>query len=344
MGVKRDRPVVKVVRPFQAFADRASSGGILLIAATMVALVWANSPWGDIYSDLWQTKLTVGFEGFSLTKDLTHWINDGLMAVFYTSDISWTALAVGAAFLVALVGANVAGVGKPLIYGLLGIGLWLAFLKSGVHATIAGVLLAMTVPASSYIDTGLFLKRSRGLLDRFEQAGERGGDPVLSNEERQGALHALNRANEDVEPPLQELEHALHPWVVFAIMPLFALANAGVLLGEDFTSTLLNPVSVGIVAGLLLGKQVGITLFVWLAVKSGVSEMPQGVTWMHIYGASWLAGIGFTMSLFISDLAFADSPLLNVAKLGILAASVIAGITGWSIIRRTSAPHPDGEG
>jgi len=116
----------------------------------------------------------------------------------------------------------------------------------------------------------------------------------------------------------------LPPWVVFVIMPLFALANAGVVLGEDFVSALLNPVSLGIVAGLLLGKQFGITLFAWLAVKSGISEMPRGVTWQHIYGASWLAGIGFTMSLFISDLAFADSPLLGVAKLGILIASLEA--------------------
>src|ERR687894_559492 len=440
MGVKRDRPVVKVVRPFQAFADRASSGGIVLIAATVVALAWANSPWGDTYSDLWQTKLSINLGSFSIEEDLTHWINDGLMAVFflvvgleikreilvgelssprraalplaaavggavlpaaiylvitfgtegvsgwgipmatdiafalgvlallgervpiglkvfvtalaivddilavvvialfYTSDISWSALAVGAAFLVALIVANLAGVGKPLVYALLGLGLWLCFLQSGVHATIAGVLLAMTVPASSYIDTGEFLKRSRSILDRFEEAGGR-GDAVLSNEERQGALHALNKANEDVEPPLQELEHALHPWVVFAIMPLFALANAGVVLGEGFAATLLNPVSLGIVAGLLLGKQFGITLFAWLAVKSGVSEMPQGVTWMHIYGASWLAGIGFTMSLFISDLAFAGSSLLDVAKLGILAASVIAGIAGFLILRRTSVPH-----
>ena len=156
-------------------------------------------------------------------------------------------------------------------------------------------------------------------------------------------MHALNRANEDVEPPLQELEHALHPWVVFLIMPLFALANAGVLLGEDFISTLLNPVSVGVVIGLVLGKQIGITLFVWLAVKSGISEMPSGVSWLHIYGASWLAGIGFTMSLFISDLAFTDSPLLEVAKVGILTASLIAGVVGWSIIRRTSAPHTGSE-
>ena len=160
---------------------------------------------------------------------------------------------------------------------------------------------------------------------------------MLRNEERQGTLHALNRANEDVEPPLQEMEHALHPWVVFVIMPLFALANAGVVLGEDFAATLLSPVSLGIVAGLLLGKQFGITLFAWLAVKSGISEMPRGVAWLHIYGVGWLAGIGFTMSLFISDLAFAGSSLLDVAKLGILAASLIAGIAGFLILRRTSA-------
>src|ERR671916_2806145 len=360
MGVKRVRPVEKIVRPFQTFADRASSGGILLIAAAIVALVWANSPWGESYTGLWGTKLSVGLGSFSIEKDLTHWINDGLMAVFflvvgleikreilvgelsspkraalplaaaaggavlpaviylgtnfgtegvsgwgipmatdiafalgvlallgervpiglkvfmtalaivddilavmvialfYTSDVSWGALAVGAAFLIALVAANLAGVGKPLPYALLGIGLWLCFLQSGVHATIAGVLLAMTVPASSFIDTGTFLKRSRSLLDRFEQAEEE-GDSVLCNEERQGALHALNRANEDVEPPLQELEHALHPWVVFAIMPLFALANAGVVLGEDFAATLLSPVRLGVMAGLLVGKQVGIT-------------------------------------------------------------------------------------
>src|ERR671911_1687982 len=384
-------PVERIVRPFQDFAHKQSSGGILLIIATVVALVWVNSPWGESYIALWHTQLTVGVGDFSISKDLTHWINDGLMAVFflvvgleikrevlvgelssarsaalpvvaalggavvpaliylainagtegaagwgipmatdiafalgvlallgervsiglkvfvtalaivddilavmvialfYTSDVSWGALAVGAAFLVALVAANLAGVGKPLPYALLGMGLWLCFLESGVHATIAGVLLAMTVPASSFIDTGMFLKRSRGLLDRFEQAGEQ-GDAVLCNEERQGTLHALNRANEDVEPPLQELEHALHPWVVFAIMPLFALANAGVVLGEGLGATLLNPVSLGIVAGLLLGKQLGINLFAWLAVKSGISEMPAGVTWLHIYGAGWLGG------------------------------------------------------
>jgi NhaA family Na+:H+ antiporter len=241
---------------------------------------------------------------------------------------------------VALLGVNVAGVGKPLVYGLLGIGLWLAFLKSGVHATIAGVLLAMTVPASSFIDTREFLKRSRGLLDRFEQAGQR-GDHVLSNEERQAVLHALNDTTEKLEPPLQEMEHALHPWVVFLILPLFALVNAGVPLGGNLSEALTSTVALGIVAGLVVGKQLGVTLLAWLAVRTGISELPEGVTWRHVYGAGWLAGIGFTMSLFISDLAFASGSLLDTAKLGILAASVIAGLVGWAILRGAGAPNVD---
>ena len=161
----------------------------------------------------------------------------------------------------------------------------------------------------------------------------------FTNEERQAALHALNYATYKLEPPLHELEHALHPWVVFAIMPLFALANAGVALGGGIAEALTSPLTLGIVAGLVAGKQLGITLFAWLAVKSGVSELPTGITWRHVYGAGWLAGIGFTMSLFISDLAFPDSPLVDAAKLGILAASLIAGVVGWAILRGASSPH-----
>jgi NhaA family Na+:H+ antiporter len=441
MSIAREQPPVeRIVRPFQDFAQKQSSGGILLIIATAVALIWANSPWGDSYAALWQTKLTVGIGDFSLTKDLTHWINDGLMAIFflvvgleikrevlvgelssvrgaalpiaaavggavvpaaiyfafnagtegsagwgipmatdiafalgvlallgqrvpvtlkvfvtalaivddiiavlviaffYTSDISWGALGVGAAFLAALVVANLLGVGRTLVYAVLGIGLWLAFLLSGVHATIAGVLLAFTVPAISFINPGAFLERSRYILDRFEKAGEK-GENVLTNEERQAALHALNHAAYKLEPPLHELEHTLHPWVVFAIMPLFALANAGVPLGGGIVEALTSPVALGIVAGLVLGKQLGVTLFAWLAVQSGLSELPGGIGWRHIYGAGWLAGIGFTMSLFISDLAFPDGSLVEVAKLGILIASLIAGVVGWTILRGASSPH-----
>jgi Na+:H+ antiporter, NhaA family len=441
MSVVREQPPVeRIVRPFQDFAHKQSSGGILLIAATVVALLWANSPWAESYAALWQTKLTVGLGEFSLSKDLTHWINDALMAVFflvvgleikrellvgelssvrsaalpiaaavggavvpaliyiainagtegaagwgipmatdiafalgvlallgerapvalkvfltalaivddivavlviaffYTAEISWGALGVGGLFLVALVMANLIGVGRTLVYAVLGVGLWLAFLLSGVHATIAGVLLAFTVPASSFINPGAFLERSRYVLDRFEKAGEK-GENVLTNEERQAALHALNHATYQLEPPLHELEHTLHPWVVFAIMPIFALANAGVTLGGGLVEALVSPVALGIVAGLVLGKQLGITLFAWLAVKLGVSELPVGINWRHVYGGGWLGGIGFTMSLFITDLAFSNGSLVDAAKLGILAASLIAGVIGWAILRGASSPR-----
>jgi Na+:H+ antiporter, NhaA family len=433
--------VERIVRPFQDFAHKQSSGGVLLIVATAVALLWANSPWAESYAALWHTKLAVGVGDFSVSKDLTHWINDGLMALFffvvgleikrevlvgelssarnaalpvaaavggvvvpaliyvainagtegaagwgipmatdiafalgvlallgervpaglkvfltalaivddivavlvialfYTSEISWGALGVGAAFLAALVVANLLGVGRTLVYAVLGAGLWLCFLLSGVHATIAGVLLAFTVPAVSFIDPGAFLDRSRYVLDRFEQAGEK-GENVLANEERQAALHALNHAAYKLEPPLHELEHALHPWVVFAIMPLFALANAGVPLGGGgITEALSSPVALGIVLGLVVGKQLGITLFAWLAVRSGLSELPEGTGWRHVYGAGWLAGIGFTMSLFITDLAFSEDSLVEAAKLGILGASLIAGAVGWTILRGASRPR-----
>ena len=441
MSVARERPPVeRIVRPFQDFAHKQSSGGIVLIAATVVALVWANSPWAEIYAALWHTKLTVGMGEFSISKDFTHWINDGLMAIFflvvgleikrevfvgelssargaalpvvaalggavvpaaiyvainagtegaagwgipmatdiafalgvlallgerapvglkvfltalaivddivavlviaffYTSEISWSALGLGAIFLVALVAANLLGVGRTLVYAVLGTGLWLCFLLSGVHATIAGVLLALTVPASSFINPGAFLERGRYILDRFERAGEK-GENLLANEERQAALHALNHATYKLEPPLHELEHALHPWVVFAIMPLFALANAGVELGGGIVGALTDPVALGIVLGLVVGKQIGIGLFAWLAVKIGVSELPEGVSWRHVYGAGVLAGIGFTMSLFITDLAFSDDALNEAAKLGILVASLIAGAGGWAILRKAPPPR-----
>jgi NhaA family Na+:H+ antiporter len=202
----------------------------------------------------------------------------------------------------------------------------------------AAVAARRSLPASSFIDPGAFLERSRYILDRFEQAGEK-GENVLSNEERQATLHALNHATYKLEPPLHELEHTLHPWVVFAIMPIFALANAGVSLGGGIVEAVTSPVALGIVAGLVVGKQLGITLFAWLAVKSGITQLPRGIRWRHVYGAGWLAGIGFTMSLFISDLAFSDGSLVEEAKLGILAASLIAGVVGWTVLRGASRPR-----
>jgi len=257
-----------------------------------------------------------------------------VIAFFYTAEISWTSLAIGAGFLLLLVAANRAGVRHPLVYALLGLGLWLAFLKSGVHATVAGVLLAMTIPSRARINTEEFLAQSRALLDEFERAGE-SGESILTNADRQAALHTLEIACGRVAAPIERFEHALHPWVTFAIMPVFALANAGVALGGDVSAAVTSSISVGIIVGLVVGKQVGITLFSWLVVRSGFAVLPGEVTWRHIYGASWLAGIGFTMSLFIAGLAFGDSPLLDLAKVGILAASLTAGVVGWFILNRT---------
>jgi Na+:H+ antiporter, NhaA family len=144
---------------------------------------------------------------------------------------------------------------------------------------------------------------------------------------------------EHAKAPLQRLEHELHPWVAYAIMPVFALANAGVVLGSGIAAGLTSPISLGIILGLVAGKQIGITLFSWLIVKSGLAELPEGVTWRHIYGVSWLAGIGFTMSLFISSLAFGGTAQLETAKFGILAASLIAGTTGYLILRYLASPQ-----
>lgn len=255
-----------------------------------------------------------------------------VIALFYTAEIAWVSLAIAAGFLFLLMIVNRLGVRHPLVYMILGIGLWVAFLKSGVHATIAGVLLAITIPSKARIDAQKFVTHSRAILNDFESASASQGD---LNETQQAALQALETTVQYAEAPLQRIEHTLHPWVAYFIMPIFALANAGVTLGGEFSSAVTHPISLGIVAGLILGKQLGITSLVWLAVKSKLADLPSGLTWRQIYGASWLAGIGFTMSLFIAGLAFGDTPSLSIAKVGILVASLIAGIVGWAILRST---------
>ena len=442
----RDRPppaslIERVLRPFQHFARIESSGGIVLLTCTAVALGWANSPWADSYHHLWEVPLTVGSPRWGLTLSLHHWINDGLMAVFfflvgleikremlvgelasprqaalpiagalggmvvpagfyalvntggagaagwgipmatdiafalgvvallgsrvplglkvfltalaivddigavlvialfYTGDLSWTALGIGAAVLGALALCNHAGVRRPLVYALLGIALWCAFLASGVHATIAGVLLALTIPSRTLINEDEFLARGRLLLDEFE----RSCSPevtVLTNAGQQHAIHELEAACEQAQAPLLRLEHALHGVVAFGIMPLFALANAGVHLGGGMMAGLSWSVTLGTVLGLVLGKPVGIALFAWLATRFGMAALPSGATWRTLVGVSCLGGIGFTMSIFIASLAFpGEVALLDSAKVGILVASLLAGLIG-SVILLVAARTP----
>ncbi len=433
----RAQPFIQpLVGPFQKFIHAQSTGGVLLLAATVVALTWANSPWGDSYTDFWSTTVSLVVGSQTLTETLLGWINDGLMAMFffvvgleikreilvgelaslrqaalplasaiggiivpallywtvnvsgpgasgwgipmatdiafalgilallgnripltlkvfltalaigddlmavlvialfYTSTISWQALAVGGVFLLLLIAANLTGIRHLLVYSILGIGgLWLAFLLSGLHATIAGVLAALTIPARTQLSGPQFLSKGKALIERFEQVMSP-GEPPLANKERHKVGQHLKTAVEKVETPLQQLEYALHPWVMVVIMPLFALANAGVALDADVGSTLTSPVSMGVILGLLLRKPIGVVLFAWLAVRMSIASLPEGVSWRHLLGVGYLAGIGFTMSLFIAGLAFDNSSLLVSAKVGILFSSILAGLIGWLLLRR----------
>ncbi len=431
----KKRPIDFILSPFQEFIQQEASSGILLIIATVIALIWANSPWAESYNALWHTNLTFSFGNFGVSKDLLHWINDGLMAVFffvvgleikrevlvgelasprqailpivaavggmvvpaalyllfnlggsaqsgwgipmatdiafalgvlsllgkrvplslkifltavaivddlgavlvialfYTSEIVWVSLLIGAVFLGALIVANRLGVRSPLLYGLLGVGLWVAFLKSGVHATIAGVLLAMTIPVRTRTNTEEFLINASFFLEEFRKHGKP-GESALTNKAQRSAIMAIEIAAEHAQTPLQRLEHILHPWVSYFIMPVFALANAGVVLKGDLFSTLVQPVTLGIMTGLIFGKQIGVFIASYIAVKFKWADLPSGMTWKRLYGLSWLAGIGFTMSLFITSLAFTETKILVMAKAGILFASLISGTVGAFILSR----------
>jgi NhaA family Na+:H+ antiporter len=430
-------PIDRALAPLRQFTSSAASGGILLMAAAVVALVWANSPLWESYVALWETPLAIGIGDVGLTKPLILWINDGLMAifflvvgleikrellvgelatvrraslpiaaaaggaalpallylviaggageeaargwgiamatdiafalgvlalvgrraplalkifltalaivddliavlviaVFYTADLSLAALAVAGGVFGLLILANRAGVRRPLVYALLGVVLWVAVLQSGVHATIAGVLLAVTIPARVRLDTREFAARAQQLISRVAHAPGEGGERLGA---RHAALWELEDITEHAQSPMIRMEHALHPWVAYVIVPIFALANAGVrVVDRDVEAVLTEPIFLGVFLGLVIGKQVGITLAAWLVVRSGLASLPNGVGWRHIYGAAWLGGIGFTMSLFIGDLAFTDDASLALAKVGILAASVVAGVVGFSILRTT---------
>jgi NhaA family Na+:H+ antiporter len=261
-----------------------------------------------------------------------------VIALFYSGGVVWSALVAAAALLALSALANAAGVRAPWAYALIGAALWVAVLVSGVHATVAGVLLALTIPSRTRIDEGAFLRGARKTLEDFHDA-RTPESTVLSSHAHQEALYRLEELTEQAQPPLARLEYGLYGVVNFGIMPLFALSNAGVSL-RGASEAIASPEAVGVLLGLVLGKPIGITLAAWLAVKSGLAARPE-TGWRMIHGVAWLGGIGFTMSLFIAGLAFRDSaPLLTSAKLGTFLASVIAGTVGWLLLR-TSAPRDD---
>jgi NhaA family Na+:H+ antiporter len=433
-------PIDRLLAPFREFASSNAASGILLMVAAVVALLWANSPIASSYFSLWDTRLTIGIGDWVLSKNLLHWINDGLMAIFflvvgleikrevlvgelasarratlpiaaalggalvpalvfllivgsgegargwavpmatdiafalgvlalvgdripiglrvfmaalaivddllavviigllYTSEISVVALAAAGGCLAVLVAANVLGVRRPVVYGVLGLALWFAILQSGVHATVAGVLLALTIPARTRLDSAGFAAHARRIIGHFVRRED--SDEPTTIEEHHDALWELETITERAQAPMLRFEHALQPWVAFVIVPIFALANAGVSLQGDVGAVLSDPVVLGVALGLIVGKQVGITTATLLVVRAGLASLPSGVTMKYVYGAAWLGGIGFTMSLFIADLAFGGGPVLALAKVGILVASVFAGVGGYLILRIATQNAP----
>jgi NhaA family Na+:H+ antiporter len=255
-----------------------------------------------------------------------------VIAFFYTAEINFLALGIGCAFLVVLVIGNIIGIRSSLFYLLIGFGAWIGFLLSGVHATIAGVLVAFTIPAVTKINEQIYSNNLRKLSYDFETDIPERGSLITSKQNQ--TIQEVKTLSMAAETPLQTIEHTLHPWVAFVIMPLFALANAGIVINPDFFSSVINPVSIGVALGLILGKFIGILSFCWIMVKLGLASLPQDTSWKHIIGVALLAGIGFTMSLFISGLAFKNPEFVNQAKYGILIASITAGVIGTIVLRR----------
>jgi len=435
--------VARIWRGFEHFSEAEASGGIVLIIATTIAMIWANSPWSESYHELWKTTFSVGVPAFGLSLSLHHWINDGLMvvfffvvgleikreildgelsslrqatlpiaaaaggmvvpallfaavnaggtgssgwgipmatdiafalgvlallgsrvplglkvfltalaivddlgavmiiALFYTADLHWLSLIAGVLLLLLLFALNRGGVRQPALYVAIGVIVWLCFLHSGVHATIAGVLLALTVPASTKIDDDEFVASALDTIKLFERSTE--NEKVLGNSERLEAIYAMEDACEAALPPLVRIEDKLHEVVAFAVVPLFALANAGLDLRGLSLPSLTHDVTLGVVIGLFLGKPAGIMIASWLAIRSGRADLPTRVSWSMLNGAAWLAGIGFTMSLFIATLAFGDSALLENAKLGVLVASAMAGAAGALFLIRSISRQSKGD-
>jgi NhaA family Na+:H+ antiporter len=289
----------------------------IAFALGVLAIVAPNAPNG----------LRVFLAALAIVDDLGAVV---VIAVFYTGTIVWHAAVLAAAVTLVLLVLNVLGVRRLVPYLFLGVLLWYFVHESGVHATIAGVLLAAVIPTRTSISAVQFSAAARNLLDEFERT-ETGDLLVLTSKGQQEAIVRLEQVSEQVTAPLLRLEHELHGLSAFVVMPLFALANAGVAVHESSV----HRVTLAVMLGLLAGKSIGITAGAAAAVWLRLASLPRGVTWAALHGCAWLGGIGFTMSLFIAILAFEGSPLLDEAKIGILGGSILAGLVGAVLVRRS---------
>ncbi|HEX6330459.1 MAG TPA: Na+/H+ antiporter NhaA [Actinomycetota bacterium] len=424
------RPVARrVVQPLQSFLEAESSSAFLLLGAAVVGLAWANSPWQAAYHDLLGTELALNIGDWRLAETLQHWVNDGLMAlfflvvgleikrelttgelrnpraaavpviaalggmvvpaliyvalnaggegsrgwgvpmatdiafalgvltlaarsapaslkpflltlaivddigailiiaIFYSDDVSVQALVIAVVLGVLMVVLQRFDVRSTAVYVGLGVGMWLAVFESGVHATIAGVALGLLTPTVAF-------QRPRAVSDEAIRTAESTVDEPESPDVDAPQWLRLAWLSREAVSPLARVEAALHPWTSYVIIPLFALANAGVTFtGDGFRDSLTSPVTFGVLLGLVVGKVVGITLASFVAVRSGLGRLPTGCGWRQMVGVSAIAGIGFTVSLFITELAFREPVLADEAKIGIFVASIVAGGLGFAVLR-----------
>jgi len=421
-----EEPIDRVIGPIERFMHVEAAGGIVLLVCTVIALVLANSPLADAYLHFWETHVGFHLGGLRVELSLEHWINDGLMAIFffvvglevkrelvlgelrdprraalplvaavggmvvpagiylalegggpaarawgvpmatdiafvvgcmaalgpriphglrimvlslaiaddigsiliiavgYSSGVNVLALALGLAGAAAILALARIGVRSFGVYTLAGIFVWAAFLASGVHATIAGVILGLLTPPRPYLDETAFAR----FLDRARAVMQ--GERWRREHHRAQKVRTLQRATRETVSPLEYLEATLHPWVGFVIMPVFALANAGVPLS---VRALGSPIAVAIAVSLVVGKTVGIVGFSAVAVGAGVARLPERTGWSALTGGAMLAGIGFTMALFIAGLAL-EGAALEEAKVGILVGSAVAAVLGLIVLGR----------
>jgi NhaA family Na+:H+ antiporter len=321
----------------------AAAGGMIVPALIYTAFNW-NGPgrqgWGipmatdiafalgvmALAGPLVPLGLKVFMSALAIADDIGAVI---VIALFYTSGIYWTPLL--AAGVIAATGllAGRLGVRTPGFFGLVGVALWFAFLAAGLHATLAGVVAAMLIPSHTRVHPLDFSRRARAMLDKMDATGV-DTTSLQSAVAQREVLENLEVSVEAAQSPMLRLERTLHPWVAFVVMPLFALANAGIAMPSGVGS--LSPVAVGTALALVVGKPLGIVGFSVVALRTGIAALPDGVSMRHLLGAGFLGGIGFTMSLFVASLAFEGS-LLADAKVGILVGSAVAGLAGLLILR-----------
>ena len=423
-------PIHRLTKPLHRFLHVEAASGVILLACALVALALANSAFSEGFLEFWKTPVTLAIGDLRLEHSLKHWINDGLMAVFFfviglevkreialgelrdfrraalpvaaaiggmvapagiylalqfgeagsggwgipmATDIAFVvgcmavlgrrvpaALRViilsiaivddiGAILVIAfgytdtldmawlaagLVGISVvllmqrAGVRSIGMYAMVGAFIWLGFHESGVHATIAGVALGLLTPAHPYLQSGMGGELLRKVSDAIHEG------TWEEEAHRAEKVRRYRRVTRETISPLEYLIYVLHPWVAFVIMPVFALANAGV---QFRTADVASPVALAVILGLTVGKPLGILLASWLSLKTGLARLPRDVSWRHLCGGGFLAGIGFTMALFIASLAFADDGLLRTAKVGVLAGSLSSAIVGVTLLATAPA-------